>query len=59
MTFKIDAIIGGGGDHLAKFNYPKLIPTAAKYFPEIEGCGVDGTINLVNLRPPLSRSRAD
>jgi hypothetical protein len=47
-----------GGDGLARWNYPVLIPRAAVHCPDVANFGKDGTIN-VELDKPLDKGYAD
>jgi hypothetical protein len=48
-----------GGEGNASKNYKAMIPKAAEHCSEIRNCDKYGTINVIDLSPPLRKSYAD
>jgi hypothetical protein len=48
-----------GGEGKAHLNYKVMIPKAAEHCPGVASCDKYGTINVVDLSPPLSKRCAD
>jgi hypothetical protein len=44
-----------GGDGLARQNYPHMIAAIAKEFDAVQNFGQHGTINVIDLTPPLCK----
>ena len=59
MVKLVGTIDPQGGDGKAQANYKVMIPKAAKHCSEIKNCDKYGTINVINLKPPLRKSHAD
>ena len=60
MITKIEGTLDPtGGQGLARRNYTVMIPEIAKHFSDVKNCDRYGTINVIDLSPPLRKSFAD
>jgi len=60
MTITITGRINPcGGEGKACVNYEVMIPAVAVHFPDVANCDKYGTINVIELNPPLRKSHAD